>query len=85
MWGVAYGLAVEYRLSTALQRAFRFLAVGGPVITTAAMLAVNFHWLIDAVVGAAIGVLLLGAVHVGDSLLRGRVAARAGGGVAGGG
>jgi hypothetical protein len=55
------------------------------VITAAAMLAVNFHWLTDAVVGAAIGVLLLGAVHLGDPLLRRRVTARAGGGVTGGG
>jgi hypothetical protein len=48
-------------------------------------LAVSFHRLTYDGHRAEIGVLLFGAVHVGDSLLRGRVAARAGGGVAGGG
>jgi membrane-associated phospholipid phosphatase len=77
MWGVARWQAVEYGLPPAVQRMFAFLAVGGPAITAAAMLAVNFHWLTDAVVGAAVGVLLLGAMHIGDALL-GRRALTAG-------
>lgn len=73
MWGMARWQAAEYDLPAGLQRTFGFLAVGGPMIAAAAMFAINFHWLTDAVVGAAIGVLLLGGVRVGDALLRRRM------------
>jgi membrane-associated phospholipid phosphatase len=79
MWGVARWLAVEYDLPARVQQAFRLLSVVGPVATALAMVSLNFHWVTDAVVGAAVGVLLLGAVHTLDALVLSRwVRARAG-------
>jgi hypothetical protein len=44
-----------------------------------AMVALDFHWVTDAVVGLAVGLLLLGVVHVLDALVVSRwVRARAG-------
>jgi hypothetical protein len=43
------------------------------------MVSLDFHWVSDAVVGAAVGVLLLGVVHTLDALVLSRwVRARAG-------
>jgi membrane-associated phospholipid phosphatase len=79
MWGVARWLAVEYDLPARVQRVFRLLSVVGPVATALAMVSLNFHWVTDAVVGAAVGVLLLGVVHTLDALVLSRwVRARAG-------
>jgi membrane-associated phospholipid phosphatase len=72
MWGVARWLAVEYDLPARVQQAFRLLSVVGPVATALAMVSLNFHWVTDAVVGAAVGVLLLGAVHTLDALVLSR-------------
>jgi membrane-associated phospholipid phosphatase len=36
------------------------------VVTGVAMVALDFHWVTDAVVGAAVGILLLGVVHLLD-------------------
>jgi hypothetical protein len=44
----------------------------GPVATGAAMVALDFHWVTDAVVGAAVGILLLGVVHLLDAVLLSR-------------
>lgn len=68
MWGVARWQAVEYGLAPALQRLAALLSVAGPVAAGAAMVALNFHWVTDAVVGAAVGVLLLGVVHTLDAV-----------------
>ncbi|TFV63227.1 UNVERIFIED_ORG: phosphatase PAP2 family protein [Bacillus sp. AZ43] len=72
MWGVARWLAVEYRLPARVQRAFWVLAVCGPVVTGLAMVSLNFHWVTDAVVGAAVGIVLLGVVHRLDGVVLSR-------------
>ena len=63
MWGVARWQAVEYGLPLRVQRAFWALSVLGPVVTGLAMVSLDFHWVTDAVVGGAVGILLLGVVH----------------------
>lgn len=79
MWGVARWQVVQYGLAPWVQRAARALSVAGPVATGAAMVALDFHWVTDAVVGAAVGVLLLGVVHRLDARVLPRWAgARAG-------
>ncbi|MFP5373085.1 MAG: phosphatase PAP2 family protein, partial [Actinomycetes bacterium] len=79
MWGMARWLAVEYGLPVRVQHAFRLLHVLGPVGTAVAMVALNFHWVTDAVVGAAVGIVLLGVVHALDAHVLSRwVRARAG-------
>ena len=79
MWGVARWQVVEYGLSERLQRAAWALSLLGPVATGVAMVALDFHWVTDAVVGAAVGILLLGVVHLLDQQVLSRWAgARAG-------
>jgi membrane-associated phospholipid phosphatase len=79
MWGVARWQAVEYGLPAAAQRTFWWLSVAGPVGTGVAMVSLDFHWITDAIVGAAVGILLLGVVHALDALVLSRwVRARAG-------
>ncbi len=79
MWGVARWLAVEYSLPVRVQYAFRLLHVLGPVGTAVAMVSLNFHWVTDAIVGAAVGIVLLGVVHaLNASVLSPWVRARAG-------
>ena len=79
MWGVARWQAVEYGLPAGVQRAFWWLSVVGPVATGVAMVSLDFHWVTDAVVGAAVGILLLGVVHALDAAVLSRwVRARAG-------
>jgi membrane-associated phospholipid phosphatase len=68
MWGLARWQAVEYGMAAGLQRLFWGLSIAGPVLAGAAMVALNFHWISDAVVGAAVGVLLLGVVHTLDGV-----------------
>jgi len=79
MWGIARWQAVEYGLPGRVQRAFWLLSVVGPVATAAAMVSLDFHWVTDAVVGACVGVVLLGVVHALDATVMSRwVRARAG-------
>ena len=79
MWGVARWQAVEFELSARVQRVAWVLSVIGPFATACAMVALDFHWVTDAVVGAAVGILLLGVVHALDgSLLSPWLRARAG-------
>jgi membrane-associated phospholipid phosphatase len=79
MWGVARWQAVEYDLPMGVQRTFWWLSVVGPVATGVAMVSLDFHWATDAVVGAAVGILLLGVVHALDAAVLSRwVRARAG-------
>jgi membrane-associated phospholipid phosphatase len=79
MWGVARWLAVEHRLHPRVQRTSWWLSVVGPIATGLAMVALDFHWVTDAVVGGAVGVLLLGVVHTLDAQVLSRFArARAG-------
>jgi membrane-associated phospholipid phosphatase len=79
MWGVARWQAVEYGLPVRVQQVFWWLAVVGPLLTGLSMISLNFHWVTDAVVGAALGVLLLGVVHALDAFVLSRwVRARAG-------
>ena len=72
MWGVARWQAVEYGLPMRVQRIFWFLSVAGPVATGLAMVSLDFHWVTDAVVGACVGVLLLGVVHALDAMVLSR-------------
>ncbi|WP_232807318.1 phosphatase PAP2 family protein [Geodermatophilus chilensis] len=79
MWGVARWQVVQYRLAAWVQRTARVLSVAGPVATGVAMVSLDFHWVTDAVVGAAVGLLLLGVVHLLDAVVLSRwVGARAG-------
>jgi membrane-associated phospholipid phosphatase len=79
MWGVARWQAVEFGLPARVQRVTWWLSVLGPVATGVAMVALDFHWVTDAVVGVAVGLLLLGVVHALDALVMSRwVRARAG-------
>ncbi|MGY1834535.1 phosphatase PAP2 family protein [Blastococcus sp. SYSU DS0510] len=79
MWGVARWQAVEYGLPATVQRAFWWLSVVGPVATGVAMVSLDFHWVTDALVGAAVGIVLLGVVHALDAVVLSRwVRARAG-------
>jgi membrane-associated phospholipid phosphatase len=79
MWGIARWQAVEYGLVPWVQRVFWWLAVAGPLVTALAMVSLDFHWVTDAVVGAAVGVLLLGVVYALDAHVLSRwVRARAG-------
>ena len=79
MWGVARWQVVEYRLASWLQRTVWGLSVAGPVATGIAMVSLDFHWITDAVVGAAVGILLLGVVHALDAAVVSRwLGARAG-------
>ncbi|SET18483.1 PAP2 superfamily protein [Geodermatophilus poikilotrophus] len=79
MWGVARWQVVQYRLASWLQRTTWVLSVTGPVATGIAMVSLDFHWVTDAVVGAAVGILLLGVVHVLDDVVVSRwLGARAG-------
>jgi membrane-associated phospholipid phosphatase len=72
MWGVARWQAVEFGLPAWAQRTAWLLAVLGPLATGVAMVALDFHWVTDAVVGAAVGILLLGVVHLVDAHLLSR-------------
>ncbi len=72
MWGVARWLAVEYDLPAHVQRAFWWLSVAAPVATGLAMVSLDFHWVTDAIVGGAVGVLLLGVVHALDAVVLSR-------------
>jgi membrane-associated phospholipid phosphatase len=79
MWGVARWQVVEYRLAAWVQRTARALSVAGPVATGVAMVSLDFHWVTDAVAGAAVGILLLGVVHLLDAVVVSRwIGARAG-------
>jgi undecaprenyl-diphosphatase len=79
MWGVARWLAVDHSLPARVQRTFWWLSVVGPVATGVAMVSLDFHWVTDAVVGAAVGIVLLGVVHALDAAVLSRWArARAG-------
>jgi membrane-associated phospholipid phosphatase len=78
-WGLARWQAVGHGLAPPLQRVLRWLAVAAPVATGVAMVCLDYHWVTDAVVGGAVGVLLLGVVHTLDALVLSRwVRARAG-------
>jgi undecaprenyl-diphosphatase len=79
MWGVARWQAVEFGLPARVQRTFWWLSVAGPVATGVAMVSLDFHWITDAVAGAAVGIVLLGVVHALDAVVLSRwVRARAG-------
>ena len=79
MWGVARWQAVSFGLPVRAQRTFGWLSVAGPVFAGVSMVLLNFHWVTDVVVGAAVGVILLGVVHALDARVLSRwVRARAG-------
>jgi membrane-associated phospholipid phosphatase len=79
MWGVARWQAVEFGLAPRVQRLFWWLSVVGPIATGVAMVSLDFHWVTDAVVGATVGIVLLGVVHALDAVVLSRwVRARAG-------
>jgi undecaprenyl-diphosphatase len=55
------------------------LSVVGPVATAVAMVSLDFHWVTDAIVGACVGIVVLGVVHALDAMVLSRwVRARAG-------
>jgi membrane-associated phospholipid phosphatase len=68
MWGLARWQAAAYGLAAGWQRLFRMLSLLGPVVAGVTMVVLNFHWVTDAVVGAAVGIVLLGVVHALDAI-----------------
>ena len=72
MWGVARWQAVRYGLSATVQRVLWWLSIAGPLVTGAAMVSLDYHWVTDAVVGAAAGIVLLGVVHALDAFVLSR-------------
>jgi membrane-associated phospholipid phosphatase len=68
MWGVARWQAVRYGLPATVQRTFWWLSIVGPVATGVSMVSLDYHWVTDAVVGAAVGIVLLGVVHAVDAI-----------------
>jgi len=72
MWGVARWLAVEYGLPARVQRAFWWLSIAAPVATGLSMVSLDFHWVTDAIVGGAVGIVLLGVVHRLDAVVLSR-------------
>ena len=68
MWGLARWQAAAYGLAAGWQRLFRVLSLLGPVVAGVTMVVLNFHWVTDAVVGAAVGIVLLGVVHALDAI-----------------
>ena len=72
MWGVARWQAVRYGLSATVQRIFWWLSIAGPVVTGVAMVSLDYHWVTDALVGAAVGIVLLGVVHALDAVVLSR-------------
>ena len=72
MWGIARWQAVEYGLPPRVQRGFWLLSVVGPLVAGGAMVLLDYHWLSDAVAGAAVGVILLGVVHALDAMILSR-------------
>lgn len=72
MWGLAGWLAVEYDLPARIQTVIGKLRYAAPLLTCAAMLLLDYHWLSDLVAGVAIGVILLRVLHlIFQSRLRG--------------
>jgi membrane-associated phospholipid phosphatase len=67
-WALLAWTVVELRYPASVRRAAITMAFVGPLLTMAAMVALTYHWLTDVVGGAAIGVLLLGALRVVDSV-----------------
>jgi undecaprenyl-diphosphatase len=79
MWGVARWQAVDFELPARVQRVFGWVSLLGPAFAAVSMVLLDFHWLTDVVVGAAVGVILLGVVHTLDALVLSRwVRARVG-------
>jgi membrane-associated phospholipid phosphatase len=67
LWGVARWQAAQFGMPAKAQRILWALAVVGPVLCSVAMILLNFHWVSDAIAGAAVGVVLLGVVHALDA------------------
>jgi membrane-associated phospholipid phosphatase len=61
LWGLLATLATEYGGPVLLRRATRLLAVAAPLVTMAAMVLANYHWLADVLGAAGLGVFLLQA------------------------
>ena len=72
MWGVARWQAVEFGMTPRVQRGLWWLAVVGPFVAGVSMVALDFHWVTDAVVGASVGIVLLGVVHALDAVVLSR-------------
>jgi membrane-associated phospholipid phosphatase len=72
MWGIARWQAVQYQLPSRVQRGFWLLAVAGPIVTGAAMVSLDYHWLSDAVAGGCVGLILLGVVHALNAVVLSR-------------
>lgn len=64
MWGLATWMSVYYGLPARVQRLFAALFVFSPIASAIAMLLLNFHWVTDLIVGAAVAVILLWVLHV---------------------
>lgn len=63
-WGTAVSLARSYRMPGWLVRACTGMALAAPILTTVAMIALNYHWLTDIVAGLALGLVLLWLVDL---------------------
>lgn len=63
-WGLAVWLSREYRLPAWVVRVFTVLAVAAPIVSSLAMLVLNYHWVTDLIMGVAVGVVLLRVLHL---------------------
>lgn len=63
-WGLAVWLVRSYELPGWVVRLFTVVAVAAPVLTSLAMLALNYHWLTDVLAGLALGIVLLRVLHL---------------------
>jgi membrane-associated phospholipid phosphatase len=68
MWGLAAWLAAEHRMGPWLRRPLDALRWAAPLLTTLAMLLLDYHWLTDLVAGLALGVLLLRVLYAADAV-----------------
>jgi membrane-associated phospholipid phosphatase len=66
LWGLVAWTAADYATSAPLRRAAAALRWAGPGFAGTGMTVLAYHWLTDVIAGAAMGVLLLGVLHVVD-------------------
>jgi len=63
IWGLLAWLAVDLGLPAWSRWGLRVLGYAAPVVTVAAMLLLDYHWLTDLLAGLAVGVLALRVIH----------------------
>lgn len=62
-WGLVVWMLRTYAMPAWSVRLFTVVALAAPLVTTASMILLNYHWLTDLVTGLAVGVVLLWLLH----------------------